>query len=329
MNRLIKGILYITAGCIGIGFAALILGLVLGGGSQVWDTGFQRVKDKVRDAVVVAEKNAHNHVIQQRTEDAVVDHSMDEEYDMQYEAAVYGDGADDFSGDMGIFAADASSIQKLVIDIRHGSLSIEEIEEADDNRVIVSVDGPANGVKASCSSGTLTIQDERTGNKARKDACVYLEIPKGMQLESASIRVDAGVVDTEASFYAKDLSLDAGAGEIDLSDVTADTFAASVGAGNLDITDSSFQAVKLDCGVGNMDIDADITGNAKIKCGMGTVSLELAKGATSVNYELECGAGSIEIGDNLYTGLAKKSQLNNGAQSTFTVSCGMGQIYID
>lgn len=133
----------------------------------------------------------------------------------------------------------------------------------------------------------------------------------------------------EGSFYAKELSVDAGAGEISLMDVTADTFTASVGAGTLDISDSSFQTANFNCGVGTMDIDADIKGDAQIDCGMGEIYMELERDITSVNYVLECGAGSIQIGDSTYSGIAKKSQFNNGADATFTVSCGMGQIYID
>ena len=33
MNRWIKGIIYITIGCVGMGAAAVVLALVLGGGS--------------------------------------------------------------------------------------------------------------------------------------------------------------------------------------------------------------------------------------------------------------------------------------------------------
>lgn len=254
MNRFIKGILYITAGCIGIGCAALIIGVVLGGGSQVLDMSFGQVKNRVRDFVMTADKEAHNQMTGHRSEDASMDRVIDKEYAEQYQDSMY---EDDFSGDMGIFAADASSIEKLAIDLRYGSLSIEESE---DSRVVVSVDGPADGVEASCSSGVLTIQDVRTGKKAREDACVYLQIPEGMQLSGASIRVDSGAVDMEGSFYAKELSVDAGAGEISLMDVTADTFTASVGAGTLDISDSSFQTANFNCGVGTMDIDADIKG---------------------------------------------------------------------
>ena len=314
MNRFIKGILYITAGCIGIGCAALIIGVVLGGGSQVLDMSFGQVKNRVRDFVMTADKEAHNQMTGHGSEAVIVDHSFDKEY------------ADDFIGNIGIFTADASSIEKLAIDLRYGSLSIEESE---DSRVVVSVDGPADGVEASCSSGVLTIQDVRTGKKAREDACVYLQIPEGMQLSGASIRVDSGAVDMEGSFYAKELSVDAGAGEISLMDVTADTFTASVGAGTLDISDSSFQTANFNCGVGTMDIDADIKGDAQIDCGMGEIYMELERDITSVNYVLECGAGSIQIGDSTYSGIAKKSQFNNGADATFTVSCGMGQIYID
>lgn len=320
MNRLMKGILYITAGCIGIGCAALILGIVLGGGKAL-DTDFEWIKDRARNMAAVAEKNVHN--AKQDADAAVKGRGI--EYDAADETYQEYSG-DDFSGDVGIFTADASSIQGISIDLRHVYFSVEE---SDDSRVMVSVDNDVRGVKASCESGVLTIQDERTGKKGREDASVYLEIPEGMQLDNVKIRIDAGVLYSECSFAAKNLSVDAGAGELSLSDLSANAFAASVGAGTLTVADSSFDTAKLDCGVGTMDIAADIKGNAQMDCGMGTIYVELGEDVESVNYELECGAGSIQIGDSTYSGLAKKSQLNNGSQATFTLSCGMGQICID
>ena len=262
MNRLMKGILYITAGCIGIGFASLILGIVLGGGSRVWDTDFQWVKNRARDMVAVAEKKVHNYNAVESAD--VVEESSDGSAGLYDEVTYYEYDGDDFSGDMGIFAADASSIEDLTIDLRHGYLSIEE---SDDSRVQVSVSDSAGDVTASCESGRLTIQDERTG-RARKDVYVYLEIPEGMQLENVNISADAGVVEADSSFSAKNLTVDVDAGQISLSDVAADAFVASVGAGTLDITDSSFQTAKLDCGLGTMEIGADIKGDAQIDCGM-------------------------------------------------------------
>ncbi len=315
MNKLIRLILYITAGCIGIGVAALISGLVLGGGNWDWEeTGmFGRAERAVQ-------RITSGHGKQVKTVDKIEDTYDYDEDD---------DSGDDFAGDMGLLAIDASSITDLSIELRHGYLSIEE---SDDSRIIVSASGSQmmmDEIQAECDGGKISIRDTRSGDRSREDLEIYLEIPKNLQLNQANFQINAGVLESDCSFQAKELTVNADAGQIDLSDVTAGVFSASVGAGEMDIENGNFETTRLECGVGVMDIEADITKDAQIECGMGSVNLELAGGPDSVNYVLHCGAGTIEVGDRSYSGLAKKSRIENGSGATFTLECGMGQICIE
>lgn len=173
------------------------------------------------------------------------------------------------------------------------------------------------------------IRDNRQGKSRRKDVTVYLEIPEGFHFQNVDIQMDAGEIDTDCGFSAENLSVDAGAGLISLENIQADAFSGSVGAGEITIDDSVFQTVRLDCGVGTMDIQADITANAKIDCGMGEVDLELVRDISEVNYVLKCGVGSIDIGDNSYSGLSREKRIDHGADAEFELNCGMGVISID
>lgn len=327
MNRLIRIILYITAGCVGIGCAALILSFVLGGGSG-WLAGEEmeiarKAADRIHELTAGSKRQVQSD-----------NESGDGSY--TYEEADIADGSYTYEetdvaesegyGDIGMLTVDASSIQDLSIELQHGYLSIEE---SDDNLIRVSVTESFDGLTAKCESGGIIIRDDRTGNHGREDAQVFLEIPDGMQFQNVNIQIDAGVMYQECGFQSEQLTVNADAGEITLSEVTADALSASVGAGVIDIEDSVFDTASFNCGVGTMDIEADIRGDAQIDCGMGRVDLELEDGANSVNYVLYCGAGSIEIGDNTYSGLAKESRLNNGASATFSLNCGMGSICID
>lgn len=300
MNRLIRIILYITAGCVGIGCAALILSFALGGGRQVWEEAgmVKRAADRV-------------HEIADETKRQVQDAEL-------YEG--------DYDEEVGLLTIDASSIQDLSIELQHGSL---EIEESDDNLIQVSMVQEYNGITANCEAGKIIIRDDRPGSSSREDAQIFLEIPEGMRFRNVNIQIDAGVLSQECGFEADKLTVNADAGEITLSEVTAGVLSASVGAGAMDIEDGVFDTATLNCGVGTMDMEGAIRGDTKIDCGMGAVNLELADGPNSVNYALRCGAGSIEIGDNTYSGLARESKLNNGASATFTLNCGMGVISID
>lgn len=324
MNKLIRFILYITAGCIGVGTAALVSGLVLGGGHLSWEEDwiFGRAEKAVQKITADHEKRVQT---VEKAETTVTDYGVDTdsyEEDYDYEET-------EFSGDIGLLTVDASSIQDLNINLQHGYL---HIEESDDNRICVSVSGSGNmidDVQAVCESGCISISDQRTGNSARKDVNIYLQLPEDIRMHMAEFRINAGYLDSDCRFAADNLTVNADAGQIDLSDVSADQLFASVGAGAITIDDSSFTSVNLECGVGVMDIEADVEADSQIECGMGAVNLELQNGLDSVNYVFHCGAGTIQIGDRSYSGIAKKSRIENGSQATFTLECGMGQICID
>lgn len=313
MNRLIRIILYITAGCIGVGCAALVLGFALGGANDIRteiprQLGYvvRGTADKVRDRV-------HG----QKTD-------SDDEYAYEYgEDQDYEEQTD--YGQQMILGISSSEVQSIEIDLKHGYLAIEESE---DGQVQVTT-GMPDAVSAECDAGTVVIKDERTGRESREDAYVYLYIPESCQFQSVSIQTGAGHVETNCYFKTEHFTLNADAGVVYLSEITADVFTASVGAGEILIEDSVFGTVTLDCGVGVMDIEADINGNTQIDCGMGSVNVELEDGADSVDYVLKCGAGNIEIDDNAYSGFSKERRVDNGASVLFTLNCGMGQICIE
>lgn len=347
MNRLIRGILYITAGCLGIGCAALILGLALGGGRAALDGDvmFGEAKSVVRDVIAGMHKRLRWH--SNIREDAV--YSYEDEGGYAYE---YGDGdaqgeETTYAGDLawlreggnGIYAnessdgvpvlleTEASGIQNLGVSLQKGNL---EIVESDDGMARVFVSGPSDGITADCQSGELAIRDGRSGRHGREEVSVVLELPKGMRFKEARLEGNAGAIQADYSLAADLFSLAADVGEITLSGIQAKTFSASVGAGMISIEDGVFDTVELDCGVGAMEIEAAISADAQISCGMGSVSLELEDGGIDkANYVLSCGAGTIMIGDRAYSGLSKERRIENGASATFTLHCGMGQISIE
>ena len=312
MNRLIRMILYIAAGCVGIGFAALILSVVLSGGHLDWEDGMiGRAKEKAQDLAVRAKRE-------------IPEQRMDDEYEYaQDDMDAFDSDSDDA---MGLLAIDGSAIQDLSIDLQHGYLCIEE---SDDSRIQVMAAGQTENILANCESGAITIKDNRKGKSRRKDAMVYVSIPEQFQFQNVTIRIKAGEIETDCGFGADQMTVSAEAGRISLYTITADTFTGTVGAGEMVIENSILHTVRLDCGVGRIDIEADISGDAQIDCGMGEISMELAKGADSVNYKLECGVGSIEIGDNSYTGLSRAKRIENGGTAEFALNCGMGVISID
>lgn len=313
MNRLIRGILYITAGCVGIGIASLVLGLALGGGNldfeddDMYHQALSAV-DTVRE--IAADTRIKN------TSDTSVDRGT------AYDEDQYLEGEDGYY----LLTADAYEVSSLQIDIKHGEL---DIVESSDQKLKVFADEPVEGISAECSDGRLTITDHRQGSESRKDVYISLHIPSSILFEDVDLKVDAGIIQTECVMRTNTLVLNANAGEIALNDINAEQLTASVGAGIIDIVNGEFGAAELDCGVGEMDFEGSIQHDSKISCGMGTVDVTLYNGGENYNYVLDCGMGSIDIGDNSYSGVTKARRIDNGAEATLTLECGMGEICIE
>lgn len=324
MNRWIRMILYITAGCVGVGCAALILSLALSGGHLNWEDEniFGRARHKAQDfaeaAIGLDQEDPHQ---PQAVE------SIEYSNECTEVPAAEAEERDDCA--IGLLAVDSSSIENLSIDLKHAYLSIQQSQDSRIQVYCQSEEDAESEVKASCEAGNITIADARKGKTGRKDITVYLEIPDQFKFNMAQIQISAGEVDAECGILSDQLTVNAGAGLISLGSLKADTFHASVGAGEIDIEDGVFRSVSVDCGVGMVDMEADITEYAKIDCGMGEVDLELVKGIDSANYKLKCGVGSIDIGDNSYSGLSREKRIENSATAEFELNCGMGAISVD
>ncbi len=322
MNKWIRGILYVTAGCAGIGCAALIIGLTLGRYSQKELNFGALFGSGARDAVLRAGEriqewaDSRGHV-RVRTEDKV-------EPFTNVDAGVIEEAEDELTG---VLNVNAGQVDQLQIMLKHGYL---EIVEGDADQIYVGLSEPADDIAVTCRENKIEIQDNRQGSTGREDVTIWMEVPEHKQFAHLEIQINAGVLDIECPLQADYMKLTADAGEISAEGLTADGFSASVGAGIIDINQGSVGSMNIDCGLGEIDLgEASVSADAQVKCGMGAVELELAEGADSVNYELSCGLGNIEIGDHSYSSLSREKKIHNGAAATFTLDCGMGEILIE
>ncbi|MEG0910464.1 MAG: DUF4097 family beta strand repeat-containing protein [Ruthenibacterium sp.] len=123
-----------------------------------------------------------------------------------------------------------------------------------------------------------------------------------------------------------ELSLDAG-------NLTADNLACKkadleVGGGTMTLTDfSCTDGAQLKVDAGSIDADGALSGKTRIDCALGKVTLKTTQPA-DYGYDIECGVGSVHIGDSHYSGLAKEVERNKNAKDFYKIDCGMGQVKI-
>ena len=85
--------------------------------------------------------------------------------------------------------------------------------------------------------------------------------------------------------------------------------------------------IDIDVGMGTATVTGRVNRKIDASCGMGYLLLELDNEETDFNYEIECSAGVIDVGDQTYGALRKKAQVDTGAYGECSLECSMGSIY--
>ena len=240
----------------------------------------------------------------------------------------------------------ASDIADIDIDL--GAVYLV-IEESEDDHIWIKNDSSVKTIKYGVENGVFRLYGGKKGligdNSYKGN--VYLRLPKGMNLDSIEIEIDAGRLDNisleadtiDLSSGAGEFNMDGltaiavfisvGAGDMDIDSIVADTVGIAVGAGNVDAKNVEVEHIDLEVGMGSIDIQGKITGDMNADCAMGNISLKLQGKETDHNYDLECAMGNVKIGKNEYSGIAAERSIDNGSSSDFDIDCAAGNITIE
>ena len=155
----------------------------------------------------------------------------------------------------------------------------------------------------------LRIASTRKAKENAEDSRITLYLPAGYSWQAADLEVGAGQILAEC-LEVGELDISVGAGEIRLSGMEVGSLSAKVG-------------------VGNLVVQGNVTGSVEAECSMGNLELQLAGSPTDYDYELQCVAGNIKIGEEQYgTGVAKEQKINNNAGRRIDLECSMGNITV-
>lgn len=151
-------------------------------------------------------------------------------------------------------------------------------------------------IKSTQRNGRLLLE-EKTHNLFRtsKNSELVVTIPEEMIFDEVSIETGAGVVQIE-TLTTKKLELDLGAGKVSIDNlVVTEKTEINGGAGEINILTGKIQQLDLDIGVGKFTLTSELTGRSKIDAGVGEVVLNLLGTLEDYQIEVEKGIGSIEI----------------------------------
>ena len=110
--------------------------------------------------------------------------------------------------------------------------------------------------------------------------------------------------------------------------IKADEFDAELGAGvfhaeGIEATESSWEV-----GAGEIVLGRIESRDMDFDCGTGSIEAKIAGKQSDFNYDVECGIGSVKIGNEEYGGVAFDKTINNGQNREIEISCGIGEIQL-
>lgn len=112
--------------------------------------------------------------------------------------------------------------------------------------------------------------------------------------------------------------------------MTFDEIELEVGAGEADVEGLTANSVNIEVGAGEADISKLDVKELNAEVGAGELYVKLVGKETDYSYDIECGIGEIQIGDNSYGGLGRTKNITNSGSTRFLdIECGVGEIQIE
>ena len=157
---------------------------------------------------------------------------------------------------------------------------------------------------------------------------LFIGIPKDCKLTEAELDIAASNV-TIDDLEAKEFDLELGAGQVEIKNLTADQAEFEVGAGEVVLSGGKIGKLDTKVGMGNVTFRGTIEQYADVECHMGNTDIILEAELDDYNYELQCGAGNIDIGKESYSGLSKTKVIDYQKNATIKIECNMGNVSVD
>lgn len=111
---------------------------------------------------------------------------------------------------------------------------------------------------------------------------------------------------------------------------TAKKIRIDAGVGDLNAASAALRCEKLDidCGIGDCDVLVDAEERVEIDGGVGSVCLTLIGEEEDFNYDVDCGVGTVKLGEKKYSELGSDMKIDNDAKKDVRIECGVGDVTV-
>ncbi len=210
----------------------------------------------------------------------------------------------------------SSEIKNVKIDIGTSNLVIKKGDTLN-----VTADNVSKRFKVNEESDTLTIKEKSVNMFRNKKASkVIITIPSNLK----DLSVDFGAGKLEISdINTSKFNLDQGAGKVAITNLISGKTDIDGGAGELNITNSALEDLDLNMGAGRFYFSGHIVGNSKIDQGVGELILDLY--GEDYTIKASKGLGSITINGESYS---KDATVGEGVND-IKIDGGIGSIIVN
>lgn len=237
------------------------------------------------------------------------------------------------SGDT--FSFECSDIDSLDMDVYYGDLNIVQTTG---NDICVEVEyrkeDSKRRVNVSADGKTLVIKETGSKKSIHNDSTrITIQIPEEMsqrQWKEIELCQSAGNVYIDTPLTAKNIEIEVDAGEcISYHKLTASKeLSVDVGAGNMELHELEAESIEMDAGIGSLITGEIIAEKIDISCGIGSITTVASGAESDYSYDIECGIGNVEIGKKQYSGSSFVSEDSSSDDREIAVECGIGEVQV-
>lgn len=228
--------------------------------------------------------------------------------------------------ELSVYAGDVADLEMVLCNCNL------EILPSTDETISVKVEESAKKyISMKMDGSTLKIRDTRKKKSAVKLKAVDLKMYVPDLQMFGEIDLDMGAGNIQISHLSADsISIEGGAGSLKADILVAEReFDADLGVGDFRIGQAVFGETDISCGAGNVRIErCTLMGDLDVSGGVGDVDIGVIGGEKDFNYELECGMGELDVFGNSYSSLGREKEIDNGAPYTISLECGIGSVTV-
>lgn len=293
MKRFTKICLIIVLGCFILGCGLLVGGIAVGGTMGAFIDAFDRGDFIIGNGGKGLTERFHDH--------------QDDDYDdhHEYSSQTTTDAELDREESGNFEATEYRDIKKIEVDMRSGGFYMQKGDS--DNIRMEAVNEDGRKMEIWSQGDELILKNDYRNFKGE----VTLYCPENLELSEMDISIGGGEAIIDVPLKVHELDVEIGAGRFEgYEEIQADQSSWEVGAGELIIGSISGDEMDFECTVGM--IEAYINGKEQ-----------------DYNYDLECGIGTLNIGDRDYSGIHQQEITNNkNSQKEIDVSCTVGTVSV-